>query len=75
MNMKTDSDGQGALPVTLFRHALGTHLYENGADLLTIQAYLGHRSLSSTTIYVHLASSTLSKVKNPLDQMGGMHCE
>lgn len=56
-----------------FRHALGTHLYENGADLLTIQAYLGHRSLSSTTIYVHLAASTLSKVKNPLDQMGGMH--
>ena len=55
-----------------FRHALGTHLYENGADLLTIQAYLGHRSLNSTTIYVHLASSALSRVKNPLDQMGGM---
>lgn len=55
-----------------FRHALGTHLYENGADLLTIQACLGHKSLTSTTIYVHLASSTLSKVKNPLDQMGGL---
>lgn len=55
-----------------FRHALGTHLYENGADLLTIQAYLGHKSLSSTTIYVHLASTTLSKVRNPLDQMGGL---
>lgn len=55
-----------------FRHALGTHLYENGADLLTIQAYLGHKSLTSTTIYVHLASSALSKVGNPLDQMGGI---
>ena len=55
-----------------FRHALGTHLYENGADLLTIKAYLGHKSLTSTTIYVHLASTTLSKVKNPLDQMGGI---
>lgn len=56
-----------------FRHALGTHLYENGADLLTIQAILGHKSLNSTTIYVHLASSTLSKTINPLDKMGGAY--
>ena len=55
-----------------FRHALGTHLYENGADLLTIQALLGHRSITSTTIYVHLASSSLSKVTNPLDLLGGV---
>ena len=34
-----------------FRHAFGTHLYENGADLLTIKALLGHKSLNSTTIY------------------------
>ena len=34
-----------------FRHALGTHLYENGTDLLTIKAILGHKSLNSTTIY------------------------
>lgn len=54
-----------------FRHALGTHLYENGADLLTIQAALGHRSITSTAIYVHLSSSSVSKVVNPLDQMGG----
>lgn len=54
-----------------FRHALGTHLYENGTDLLTIQAILGHKSLNSTAIYVHLAASTLSKTVNPLDKMGG----
>ena len=54
-----------------FRHALGTHLYENGADLLTIQAALGHKSITSTAIYVHLSSSSVSKVVNPLDQMGG----
>lgn len=35
-----------------FRHAFGTHLYENGTDLLTIKALLGHKSLNSTTIYV-----------------------
>ena len=58
-----------------FRHALGTHLYENGTDLLTIKAILGHKSLESTTIYVHLASSVISKVVNPLDQMGGVSHE
>lgn len=54
-----------------FRHALGTHLYENGTDLLTIQALLGHKSLNSTTIYVHLASSALQKAVNPFDSDGG----
>ena len=55
-----------------FRHALGTHLYENGADLLTIKTILGHKSLTSTTIYVHLADNSFSNVLNPLDQMGGV---
>ena len=54
-----------------FRHAFGTHLYENGADLLTIQAYLGHKSLESTTIYVHLATSSMRKAISPFDMMGG----
>lgn len=54
-----------------FRHALDTHLYENGTDLLTIKAILGHKSLNSTTIYVHLASTSFASVVNPLDQMGG----
>ena len=53
------------------RHAFGTHLYEDGVDLLTIKALLGHKSLNSTTIYVHLAKSTLSKAVSPFDRMGG----
>ena len=52
-----------------FRHALGTHLYENGTDLLTIQAILGHKSINSTTIYIHLAGTSFSEVTNPLDKM------
>lgn len=56
-----------------FRHALGTHLYENGTDLLTIKAILGHKSLVSTTIYVHLASNSYSSVVNPLDKLGGLY--
>lgn len=54
-----------------FRHAFGTHLYENGTDLFTIKTLMGHRSLCSTTIYVHLSSRQLSGIVSPFDQMGG----
>mgnify|MGYP000856610633 CR=1 FL=1 len=55
-----------------FRHAFGTHLYENGADLLTIKHLMGHNSLNSTMIYVHLASFSSRAVKSPFDLMGGV---
>lgn len=53
------------------RHAFATHLYEDGADLLTIKSLLGHRSLASTSIYVTLAKSTLRKTVSPFDSKGG----
>lgn len=54
-----------------FRHAFGTHLYENGTDLMTIKTLMGHKSLTSTAIYVHLAVRTMSSVLSPFDQPGG----
>lgn len=54
-----------------FRHAFGTHLYENGADLLTIKALLGHKSLQSTMVYVHLAANGTKGAVSPFDLMGG----
>ena len=53
------------------RHAFGTHLYEDGVDLLSIKALLGHKSLNSTAIYVHLASNGISNAVSPFDRMGG----
>lgn len=58
-----------------FRHAFGTHLYENGTGLLTIKALPGHKSLESTTIYVHLASNGTGSAVSPFDQMGGDSCD
>lgn len=55
-----------------FRHAFGTHLYENGTDLLTIKVLLGHKSLSSTTIYIHLANNGVQSAISPFDQFGGV---
>lgn len=58
-----------------FRHAFGTHLYEDGTDLLTIRALMGHKSLSSTMIYVHLASNGTASAVSPFDRMGSVHHE
>jgi site-specific recombinase XerD len=52
-----------------FRHAFGTHLYEDGADLLTIKSLLGHKSLTSTMIYVQLASNATSHAVSPFDTL------
>lgn len=57
------------------RHAFGTHLYEDGVDLLTIKALLGHKSLNSTTIYVHLASNGVFNAVSPFDCTGGAHAQ
>ena len=54
-----------------FRHAFGTHLYENGTDLLTIKHLMGHKSLHSTLIYIHLASYAAGNISSPFDHMGG----
>ena len=56
-------------PVTphSLRHAFAVHLLEYGADLRTIQLLLGHRSLSTTALYLRLATSNVCATRSPFD--------
>lgn len=53
-------------PHTL-RHSFATHLIENGYDVVSVQSLLGHSSVETTMVYVHLCSPKMISIKSPID--------
>ena len=51
------------------RHSFATHLLEAGVNLRLIQEFLGHTSLKTTSVYLHLTNVNLKSVISPLEGM------
>ena len=51
------------------RHSFATHLMEQGVSLPIIQQLLGHKSLKTTSVYLHVQQYSMLAVKSPLDTL------
>lgn len=70
--VKTIAKNAGILKevnVHMLRHTYATHLLEDGVNILTVQKLLGHASIDSTMIYLHVCQLPEQLPQSPLDKV------
>lgn len=57
------------ITVHTLRHTYATHLLESGLDIMSIKEQLGHASIETTMVYLHVAQFESKPVRGPLDSL------
>jgi integrase/recombinase XerD len=60
-----------AVSIHTLRHSYATHLLEAGVNLRLIQQYLGHSSLRTTMIYLHLTTASQEQARARIEELMG----
>ena len=57
----------------MFRHSFATYLIEEGVDISCVQHILGHSSIKTTQIYIHVAARRQADILRRLHPRNRMH--
>jgi integrase/recombinase XerD len=60
---------QKGITLHTLRHSYATHLIEFGMDIVTIKELLGHESINTTLVYLHVAKPNRSNLFSPFDRL------
>ena len=60
-----------AISIHSLRHSYATHLLEAGVNLRLIQQYLGHSSLQTTMVYLHLTTASQEQAVARIEDLMG----
>jgi len=68
-NALEKSDVKKKASIHMLRHSFATHMLEQGVSLPIIKELLGHKSLKTTSTYLHVQQYSIDAVRSPLDTL------